>query len=156
LRYNDQRLRAACPSELDQRPQALAGSQDPALDGSTAAVGKQPGQQRAKAPVLHGRLPDQPCCQARAIVEEVAIEQGRHEQRHHSNRLAKARQLSCQAQIGLVAAVVGHRQVGALNPQQRARAGGYRLVPREPESGNDGFASEKNCGLLGVHSCPGP
>jgi hypothetical protein len=99
LRNNDERLSASSAGDTDQRAQAVAGPRDALLDGGAAAVGNEPVQQCNEAPVPFGRLPDQSRSQAWAIVEKIAIEQRRHEQRHHGDRLPKARQLRRQPQV---------------------------------------------------------
>lgn len=81
LRYDDERLGAPCAREINERTQAVAGPRDSLFNGSGAAVGNQPAQQRSEARGPDGRLRYESRRQLRAIVEQIAIKKGRHEQR---------------------------------------------------------------------------
>src|SRR5215471_2356978 len=87
----------------------------------------------------------------RSILIEISPEECRHEERHHSNGLAKARQLRLQSHIRLIVAIAVDCQIRSLHSHHRAHLRRYALFIVEPLAEHHRFTCKQNRWLFRIH-----
>ncbi len=87
------------------------------LDFRIAVIGHKKSKERTQPQAMNGGHPIESGPQMRPIVPKIAGEERGYEKRNDGRRLMKARQLRCQAKVGLVIGITEHGNVRTLQSQ---------------------------------------